>query len=183
MNIGVSADDQRRIEILASGLPLFHGAQLAIDVTLRNVLTGEGVPRPRTANFDAVIADGARSDKESTYLELANDRRCHLVVWAIECGGRWSSESVSLLQSLARAKTRSAPTYLRKATELAFTRRWSRMMSIACAKAFVSNLIVPTAASQVHVPDGTCPEYIELYTRDCSLESGEVLTLTPASAG
>ena len=41
MNVAVSAMDERSIEVLASGLPLFHGAQLAIDVTLRSPLTAQ----------------------------------------------------------------------------------------------------------------------------------------------
>ena len=32
MNVVVSADDVRAIEVLASGLPMQHGAQLAIDI-------------------------------------------------------------------------------------------------------------------------------------------------------
>ena len=165
MNVGVEANDQRRIEILASGLPLFHGAQLAIDVTLRNALTMNGDSRPRAAEFDGIVADGARTDKKGTYPELANSRRCHLVVWNIECGGRWSSESVSFLQCLAAAKARSSPSYLRRATELAFTRRWSRMMSIACAKAFATSLVAGSASSCVDAPDGACPDFVDLFAR------------------
>ena len=33
--LSVAADDERAIEVLASGLPLFFRAQLAVDVTLR----------------------------------------------------------------------------------------------------------------------------------------------------
>ena len=39
MNVAVRADDMRSIEVLASGLPLHHGAQLAVDITLRCALT------------------------------------------------------------------------------------------------------------------------------------------------
>ena len=41
MNVAVRAEDERRIEVLASGLPLFDGAQLAVD-TLRSALTSNG---------------------------------------------------------------------------------------------------------------------------------------------
>ena len=40
MNVAVRAEDERRIEVLASGLPLFHGAQLALDITLRGAQAG-----------------------------------------------------------------------------------------------------------------------------------------------
>ena len=44
MNITVSATDERAIEVLAMGLPLHQGAQLAIDITLRSALTTTGEP-------------------------------------------------------------------------------------------------------------------------------------------
>ena len=45
MNVAVPAADERAIEVLASGLPLFQGAQLAVDVTVRSALTAHGLPR------------------------------------------------------------------------------------------------------------------------------------------
>ena len=39
MNVGVAAGDERRIEVLASGLPCHHGAQLTVDVTCRSAVT------------------------------------------------------------------------------------------------------------------------------------------------
>ena len=33
VNVAVRAEDERRIEVLASGLPLFHEAQLAVNIT------------------------------------------------------------------------------------------------------------------------------------------------------
>ena len=38
MNLAVAANDDRAIEVLASGLPLFFGAQFAADATVRSVL-------------------------------------------------------------------------------------------------------------------------------------------------
>ena len=48
----VAADDERAIEVLVSGLPLFFGAQLAVDVTLRCALTAEGRAQPGAATID-----------------------------------------------------------------------------------------------------------------------------------
>ena len=42
--LSVSADDERAIEVLVSGLPLFFGAQLAVDVTLPCVHSQEQPP-------------------------------------------------------------------------------------------------------------------------------------------
>ena len=46
MNIAVSVSDERSIEVLASGLPAHHGAQLAVDITLRSLLTAQGERGP-----------------------------------------------------------------------------------------------------------------------------------------
>ena len=95
MNLAVPAGDQRAIEVLASGLPLYHGAQLAIDVTVRGALSVSGVVYPRAADEDGVVVTKARADKEAKYAELLNAGRCRLVVVAIETGGRWSGEVVT----------------------------------------------------------------------------------------
>ena len=43
----------------------------------------------------------ARRNKERTYPELLRDRRCRLVVFGIEVGGRWSDEAATFLRLLA----------------------------------------------------------------------------------
>ena len=40
MNTTMPVNDAREIEVVASGLPLFHGAQIAVDVTLRSQCLG-----------------------------------------------------------------------------------------------------------------------------------------------
>ena len=86
MNVAVRGDDERGIEVLATGLPLFQGAQLAVDITLRSALTSNGDPRPGAAREDG-IACGARVDKERKYGELTEGNRV--------VGGRWSVEAFS----------------------------------------------------------------------------------------
>ena len=79
--------------------------QLAVDVTLRGVLSAEGEAHPNAAEYDGVVLQQAR-DKETTYPELVASRRCKLVVLAIETGGRWSEEAVHLVRQLSQAKAR-----------------------------------------------------------------------------
>ena len=64
MNVVVSASDERSIEVLASGLPFHHGAQLAIDVTLRSALTSCGSAIPGAARKNGAALARARPDKE-----------------------------------------------------------------------------------------------------------------------
>ena len=49
LNIVVLVTDQRRIEVIANGLPFWCGKQLAIDTTVVSALSGRGVARGRTA--------------------------------------------------------------------------------------------------------------------------------------
>ena len=90
LNIVPVRQDERRIEIIANGLPLWGGVQLAVDTTLVSPLTAAGMPRRdsgRTAGAALRVAERA---KVRTYPELASGRRCRLVVLGIEVGGRWS---------------------------------------------------------------------------------------------
>ena len=62
--------DGRRLEVVAEGLPLFGGMQLAIDATLVSPLHCDGTARPGAAHIDGVALQVARRRKERTYPEL-----------------------------------------------------------------------------------------------------------------
>ena len=63
--------DGRRLEVVAEGLTLFRGAQLAIDVTLVSALRGDGTARAGSATRPGAALKVARRRKERTYPELA----------------------------------------------------------------------------------------------------------------
>ena len=50
MNIDVPVHDARRIEVVCNGLPLWHGAQLAVDATLVSPVTRDGRPHDGADN-------------------------------------------------------------------------------------------------------------------------------------
>ena len=109
MNVVVSATDMSSIEVLATGLPVHHGAQLAVDITLRSALTSASHACPNAATFNAAVLVKARADKERKYAELVNGDRCRLVVVGVETGGRWSDEAVTFFDHLASARGTSLP--------------------------------------------------------------------------
>ena len=98
LNVIVLADDQRRIEVIANGLPFWGGKQVAIDTTVVSALTGRGMARGR--RLGQAIHE-AEQDKCRRYHELVNGSRCHLLVMAFEVAGRWSVTAVTFLQNLA----------------------------------------------------------------------------------
>ena len=66
--------DERRLGVVAEGLPLHGGAQLVIDTTLVSALRRDGAPRPSAATTDGVALQAARRRKERTYPELVGPR-------------------------------------------------------------------------------------------------------------
>ena len=86
-DVAISANDE--LSTLASGLPLHHVSQLAVDITLRSVLTARSLPCLGAATTDGSVLQRARRDKERKYLESFEGERCRFFVEAgkLEGGG------------------------------------------------------------------------------------------------
>ena len=68
--------DNRRIEVIANGLPLWAGNQLAIDTTIVSPLTSQAAPRQHRGQYAGTALRDARTSKERTYPELVHPGRC-----------------------------------------------------------------------------------------------------------
>ena len=149
--------DGRRLEVVADGLPLFNGAQLAIHTILVSPIHRDGTPRPRTHHVHGVALQHARRNKEATYPELVGrGGRARLVVLAGEVGGRFSAETAQFISSFEDSG------HVRPAATLAstvWTRRWSALLSCAAARAFASSLLDGRASGGV---DGETPHVQEV---------------------
>ena len=98
--------DGRRLEVVADGLTLWHGAQLAIDATLVSPLRRDG-SRPGFVLQTMTERSWQRHavGKKEPYPELSGEGgRARLVVLAAEVGGWWSEETAKFLAALANAK-------------------------------------------------------------------------------
>ena len=145
-----NALDSRRLEVVADGLTLWHGAQLAINTTLVSPLRRDGTARRRAANHDGAALEEARQRKERTYLELSGDGgRARLVVLAAEVGGRWSRETAEFLCALAKARAQSEPLLLQGRAQAAWLRRWSAMLACSAARSFPMSLLDHDAENEV----------------------------------
>ena len=125
LNLQVDRVDDRRLEVVANGLPLWVGQQLAVDTTLVSPLSGQGQPVRRGGRVAGAALAVARRRKERAYPELVRAHRCRLVVLAVEVGGRWSDEAASFIRSLAHARALEAPARLRPSVVGALVARWS----------------------------------------------------------
>ena len=145
LNVAAAPDDQRQLEVIASGLPVYGGSQVAIDVTLRSPLRRDGSPIATADWSDGAAADAARADKEAKYPELASGTRCRLVVLAIETGGRFSNELGEFLRQMAQARALAAPSFLRGSTAIAYEQRWSRMLAVSAMSSYIQSLLLDKA--------------------------------------
>ena len=103
--------DSRRFEVVAEGLSLCGGCQLAMDATLVSALKGDGTHRRKADTTDGVALVEARKNKETTCPELGQGNgRVQLVVIAGEVGGRWclAYEKVLSASSVVRGSARAA---------------------------------------------------------------------------
>ena len=159
----VGCHDTRRLKVVADGLPLFGGAQLALDTTLVSAVRSDGLPRGCAGRDGAALVQ-ARRLKRRTYPELCGDHgRARLVVLAAEVGGRWSEETRALVRQLAKAKSRSVPRILVGRARQAWQHRWSSLLTCASARAFALSLLDrrPVSGS-----DGATPSSAEVLA-DC----------------
>ena len=129
-----------------------------------------GQAYPRAATTNGVRLEAARRRKETKYPELLQQRRCRLVVTAMEVGGRWSEEAWTFLTLLAAAKARTAPKGQQRSTQYCLLRRWSQMVSVAAQSAFAGTLLGESAGQTVSYDD-LLPEWGEvLHDREVGTE-------------
>ena len=102
--VGPDVEDNRRLEVVADGLPLFGGAQLAIDTTVVSALRADGTPgggqRPMTEATAEARLDAGNAGLTPSWLVCTEGRASW---FSVEVGGRWSHETQSFLSQLAKA--------------------------------------------------------------------------------
>ena len=159
MNVHVRADDERCIEVLASGLPTVPWSSIGSGYYLAvrfDVWRG-------AARVDGIVCNTARAEKERTYRELTAGNRC-LVVVTLETGGRWSTEGLEFVKCLAHARARETTCHTGSVSISAWRKRWSRMISISCARAFATSLLAgPRDLHAVAGADGGSPDAADLF--------------------
>ena len=127
MIVHVHPDDERHIEVLAQDLPCFSGAQFAVDITLRSALGSSGEPRLHQQRVS--------KDRQGNHV-TQNWWRPH---GAFSCGGHRDRREVDE----EAVKARDASRFLAHQVALAWERRWTRMLSVACASSFAASLVEP----------------------------------------
>ena len=114
--------------------PIRQGAQLAVDVTVRCALTADGLPTPGAARHDGAALLRARADKERKTQSWCTTTGASWLWLLWKLGARWSDEATKFFCELAGSRAWEVPPLLQG-------RRWTRMLSISCGRAFASSLV------------------------------------------
>ena len=138
---GIHAADSRRLEVVATGLPLSRGVPLAVDATMVSALHCDGSPWTDADSVPGVAIRRAEKNKGVTYPELVQSETAVLVTLACETSGRWSSQCAQVIDELAAARARSAPRHLQLSARLGYARRWWALLSIAQQDCFAGTLV------------------------------------------
>ena len=143
LNLDAPATDGRRIEVVANGLPLWQGAQIAVDTTLVSPVRRDGQARPGADARPGLALEQAARRKQRTYpeLQLGGRGRCRLVVFGLEVGGRFSTSTLAFLRRLARVRGRTRAPWAQVATARALTRRWTALAALAAMRAHAQTLL------------------------------------------
>ena len=159
LDLPVAVNDARRLEVVVDGLPVYGGAQLAVDTTLVSALHCDGTARRGAANRDQVAFAEPRRRKEPTR------NSCSLATAKVggEVGGRWSDEAVAFIRHLAKARPREEPPVLKRRAEQGWRLRWCGLLACAAARAFAALLLERRVSGG---SDGATPSVHEVLN-DC----------------
>ena len=158
---GISVQDGRHLEVVATGSPLAQGIPLAVDATMVSVLHANGDPWARADVRAAVAIERAEKDKDNTYPELVQSAVAKLTTLACETGGRWSAACHDVVTQLATARARAAPNHLQLSARLAYEARWWAILSCAQQDALAATL-VDDGILLIDGHDGMAPELVEV---------------------
>ena len=102
---------------------------------------------PWISNVSEHTSPYVMNESQTPLTELMHGEMCQLVVVALETGGRWSAEAVDFIYQVAGSRAREAPPLLRGSAFYAWHRRWKRLLSVSCARAFASSLVCSRSAT------------------------------------
>ena len=137
----IAPTDCRRLEVVATGMPLFKGVPLGVDTTLVSPLHTNGLPWPR-ADFEAGVAlQRAVQDKRTKYPVLVRSSELRLTTLAAEIGGIWSEDTAVVIDELAHARARSELPRLRASATIAWRHRWWTLLSVATQDSLAATLV------------------------------------------
>ena len=158
----IDPSDGRRIEVVATGLPIARGIPVAVDATLVSPLHADGTPFSGADTKAGISFRRAERSKVTTYPELVNSSLLQLLTVASETGGRLNRDGCNLLVDAAAARARTEPAVLRKAAARGWRTRWTTMVSVCVQNALASTL-VDDGTTLLDAADGPAPLAVDVW--------------------
>ena len=129
--LGVDEQDARQSDFVVRGTSLGHGLPVVCDCVMGSAIHADGTPWEGAASIDDVANQrGIRRKVLDEYPDLATAPNIVYLILAVEEGGRWSTDVFNLVKDLVRLKAAPEHPLLRRAAQLAWTRRWWSVLSI-----------------------------------------------------
>ena len=111
----VSPMDDRMVEIMATGLPLYQGMPLVCDASLVSPIKLNGIARPRAAHEPGIAIANVEDAQAMTDSELISSTQCKFVALTGAVGGRWIlSHVASSKPSQPQRVTTQRPAFARQ---------------------------------------------------------------------
>ena len=156
-HIPMDTHDNRRLDLIASGLNVDNGLPLFCDVTILSSISRDGRPRPGTSNSSGSLLDGARRENDATYSPVLESGLGSLYCLGHDVYGRWGQQAVKLLPKLARERARGTHSRLRKGMMLSLQARWAGIISIALQKSVAAAVLRTEGADLATTLLEPCP--------------------------
>ena len=150
---------------MANGLPICHGAPVAVDAGLVSPVRADGTAHKGAADRLGVALREAEKRKARTYPELVGSSRLRLLTAASEVGGRMNAAARGLLETAAHARARDEPAPLRRAAAHRWYCHWVVLLGVAVQNAVAATL-VDDGRALVDAADGYAPSAVDLWRDD-----------------
>ena len=164
LNTSVPVLDDWSIEVLASGLQMHHGAQLAVDIHPQISCHVVRCNLSQRLHSERCNSGGSAGGQREQIPRAVGRRQVPVGCGGARngTGGRWSVEALNFIECLASGRAREATPLLRRSSFLGWRRRWTRTLSISCSRAFAGSLISSQADALEGVV-GAVPDLADLF--------------------
>ena len=156
MNLQVDRVDDRRLEVVANGLPLWGGQQLAVDTTLVSPLSGSGSPAAGVVVFKAPPLPLHAAAKSGHTRSCSARSAAAWLSWPSRSGAGGVTRQPPLC-------AREVPVCLRSSLVAVLVARWSALLSHAAMSAFAATF-TQRAGALSHA-DGAWVSFLQMQVR------------------
>jgi len=161
--VPVPADDARRLDLVVTGLGVFRGLPLLVDVFCVAPVTGAGQARPGCLTLDGgAVRAASRRCHVVDYPEVGPSGAGRLLALGVESFGRWGQDALDTVRALAAARCEALPPRVRLGLRLRLLRRWWGLLGLATQQAVARAISRGGDADVASVPAETVPGLADL---------------------